>query len=256
MEHTIVQTPSIGHPRLWGGGVQEHRTFLPMSAMLGKVVSTPANPLTLVLADSPTPGDIVARNDGAKTAALEARLVSVDLYAVGGLLHSLNLRLRDSARLDRQAARDCDISAQQAAANALRASGLNQLLGTIVTSAFAIAGAGVNIGAGVKLGAGAKLVGTSEAQASLEPTMMTWNGAAMGISELGKVPGACLQMGATIELEEKARLEAEGSMSRSRAEDETEYKSGYESVIRDVLEKLSELRRADAETRSKIASMG
>lgn len=250
MEHTIVQTPSIGHPRLWGGGVQEHRTFLPMSAMLGKVVSTPANPLTLVLADSPTPGDIVARNDGAKTAALEARLVSVDLYAVGGLLHSLNLRLRDSARLDRQAARDCDISAQQAAANALRASGLNQLLGTIVTSAFAIAGAGVNIGAG------AKLVGTSEAQASLHPTMMTWNGAAMGISELGKVPGACLQMGATIELEEKARLEAEGSMSRSRAEDETEYKSGYESVIRDVLEKLSELRRADAETRSKIASMG
>ncbi|MBB4483485.1 hypothetical protein [Rhizobium etli] len=244
MEHTIVQTPSIGHPRLWGGGVQEHRTFFPMSAMLGKVVSTPANPLTLVLAASPTPGDIVARNDGAKTAALEARLASVDLYAVGGLLHSLNLRLRDSARLDRQAARDCDISAQQAAANALRASGLNQLLGTIVTSAFAIAGAGVNIGAG------AKLVGTSET------TMMTWNGAAMGISELGKVPGACLQMGATIELEEKARLEAEGSMSRSRAEDETEYKSGYESVIRDVLEKLSELRRADAETRSKIASMG
>ncbi|MER8982426.1 hypothetical protein [Mesorhizobium sp. M0870] len=282
--------------------------------------------------------DIDVQTAAAET--LGARLASVDIYAVGALLHRLNLQFRDSARLDRQVARDCDIAAQNAAAKALRASGLCQLVGTVLTSAFAIAGAGLSFQGARKAQArfdaeiggwkarngktsfqtevskpatkpdpeislegsqpphvavtpvtkpdpeivevdqpppdlgkaatkrdpetlpedsqppGVDLTGIYRAQQVAQQTTMTWSGVATGISELGKIAGAGLNMAATIEQEKKAKLDAEDTEIRSRAEDETEYKSAYERMINDVLETLSEVRRADAETRSKIANMG
>ncbi|GLS33048.1 hypothetical protein SAMN04488498_1465 [Mesorhizobium albiziae] len=302
MLHTVVQTSRIAGHHLSEGALIGHRPFLPMSATTndmsmrdGGVVSTPADPGKFSSAGVPTLEDTIVQNNGAE-AALGARLASVDIYAVGALLHSLNLEFRESARLDRQAARDCDIAAQSAAAKALRASGLCQLVGTVLTSTFAIAGAGVNLkGASKAQARFQKEVGDSTAlnktslQADLgkrdtklasEPpqrvgespgvdptsiqsaqlagqqTTMIWSSVATGITEVGKLGGAGSNMGATIEQEKKAKLEAEGTKMRSRAEDESEFKSAYEKMIQDVLEKLSEVRRAEAETMSKIANMG
>ncbi|MER8791408.1 hypothetical protein BPNPMPFG_006763 (plasmid) [Mesorhizobium sp. AR07] len=371
MLHTVVQANDSRGPRLPGGDLDEHWPFLPMSATsngmgvrYGELITTPADLFKLASAGSPTLADIVVQNKGAET-GLGARLASVDIYAVGALLHSLSLKLRESARLDRQAARDCDIAAQEAAAKALRASGICELVGTLLTSAFAIAGAGVSImgaskaqtrfdaklsglngpgfraaepspkasqppavdqnriyralrASGIRELVGtlltsafaiagarvstkgaskartrldAKLSGSKEAsfradlqqpepklvpepslQASQPPpvdltriykaqqvaheTTMIWSGLATGMNEVGKIPGAAFKMGATGEQEKKAKLEAEGTKMRSRADDESEFKLAYEKMIQDVLEKLSEVRRADADTRSKIVNMG
>ncbi|MBB6413998.1 hypothetical protein [Mesorhizobium sangaii] len=364
----------IRGPRLPGRDLDEHWPFLPMSATSdgigvrdGELITTPADLFKLASAGSL--GDIVVQNNGAET-DLGARLASVDIYAVGALLHSLSLKFRESARLDRQAARDCDVAAQEAAAKALRASGICELVGTLLTSAFGIAGAGVSImgaskaqtrfdaklgglnetgfRAHTKLAAEPspkashpapidqnriyralrasgirKLVGTLltcafttaaarlstkgatkahtrldakfsgleetsfradlqqperklvpgpspeasrpppvdltriyRAQQVAHETTMIWSGLASGITEVGKIAGAAFKMGATGEQEKKAKLEAEGTKMRSRADDESEFKSAYEKMIQDVLEKLSETRRAEAETRSRIANMG
>ncbi|RMC62477.1 hypothetical protein EBB04_32890 [Sinorhizobium meliloti] len=284
-----------------------------MSMRDGEVVSTPADIQLQRSAGGPTLGDIAAHNNGAE-ASLGARLASVDIFKICALLHSLNLEFRDSARLDRQIARDCDIAAQGAATKALRDSGLCQMVGTFLTSAFAIAGAGVSLkGASraqarfdVEIGgstasnktsfkpglfkhgcrrqlhealcniarfllrraargrqapmhsrpAGFDLNRAYRAQQVAQQTTMSWGGVATGITELGKLGGAALNMGATVKQEQKAKLEAESTKMRSRADDESEFKSAYEKVIQDVLERLSEVRRADADTRSKITNMG
>ncbi|MEI8703127.1 type III secretion system translocon subunit SctB [Mesorhizobium sp. ISC15] len=376
MLHTVVQANDIRGPRLPGRDLDEHWPFLPMFATsngmgvrYGELIPTPADLFKLASAGSPTLEDIVVQNNGAET-ALGARLASVDIYAVDALLHSLSLKFREFARLDRQAARDCDIAAQEAAAKALRASGICELVGTLLTSAFAIAGAGVSImgaskaqtrfdaklsglnetgfrahtklaaepspkasqpppvdqnriyralrASGIRelvgtfltsafaiAGARVSTKGASKAQTRLDAklsgsketsfradlqqpeaklvperspeasqpppvdltriyraqqvaheTTMIWSGLATGMTEVGKIPGAALKMGATSEQEKKAKLEAEGTKMRSRADDESEFKSAYEKMIQDVLDKLSEMRRADADTRSKIVNMG
>ncbi|MCO5966175.1 hypothetical protein [Sinorhizobium meliloti] len=337
MLHTVVQTTCTDRHHMSDAAVHEHRSMLPMfvptngmSIRDGEVVSTPADVQTQRSAGGPTLGDIAAHNNSAE-ASLGARLASVDIFKICALLHSINLEFRDSARLDRQIARDCDIAAQGAAAKALRDSGLCQMVGTFLTSAFAIAGAGVNLkGASkaqarfdVEIGgstarnepsfraglfnhggigqlfqaglfnqggrrrlnealfniasyllrgaarerqaprarlhsqpAGFDLNRVYRAQQVAQETTMSWGGVATGITELGKLGGAALDMGATVEQEKKAKLEAESTKMRSRADDESEFKLAYEKVIQDVLEKLSEVRRADADTRSKIANMG
>ncbi|WP_353642778.1 hypothetical protein [Mesorhizobium sp. WSM2239] len=348
----------IRGPRLPGRDLAEHWPFLPMAATssgmgvrFGELITTPADLFKLASAGSPMLGDVFVQNKGAET-ALGARLASVDIYAVGALLHSLSLKFRESARLDRQAARDCDIAAQEAAAKSLRASGVCELVGTLLTSAFSITGAGVSIMGASKAQTlfDAKLSGLNEtgfrahAKPAAEPspkaiqppepklgpepfaggsqppepklvpepfaegsqppepklvpepyaggsqppepklvpepfpggsqppsadmtriygaqqvahqTTLIWSGIATGMTEVGKIAGAGSKMGATNEQEKKAKLEAEGTMMRSRADDESEFKSAYEKMIQDVLAKLSEMRAAEAETRSRIANMG
>ncbi|RUV82729.1 hypothetical protein EOA60_19805 [Mesorhizobium sp. M1A.F.Ca.IN.020.06.1.1] len=351
MLNSIEQTNRVCGHHLSGGAVQE-QPFSPMPATSngismsdGEAVSTPADPRKLASVGSPTLGNIAVQKNVAET-ALGARLVSVDIHAVGALLHRLNLELRNSARLDRQAARDSDIAAQDAAAKALRASGLLQLVGTLLTSTFAIAGAGASLKGASKAQArfdeeigglkssdsevstkaelcepapklatenpplvdeaGTSLKGASKAQARFDEEIeeigglkssdsevstkaelsepapklatetpspvdeariyranqvaqeatMTWSGVSTGITEVGKIGGAGSNMGATIEQQKQAELEAEATKMHSRADDESEFKSSYETMIQDVLQTLSEVRRADAETRSKIANMG
>ncbi|ULJ74436.1 hypothetical protein [Rhizobium gallicum] len=262
MLHAIVKADYVGDRQLWSGPLLEHRPVVPLSQTAndmnmrdGGFVSASADSCKLSSAGVPTLGEIAAQNNGAEP-DLRARLGSVDIYAVGALLHSLNLEWRDSARLDRQAARDCDIAAQDAAAKALRASGLFQLTGTILTSTFAIAGAGVTLKGATKAQVPfQEQVGGSTALRAQQTTML-WSGVATGITEVGKIAGAASNMGATMEQEKKARLEAESIKMRSRAESESEFKTAYEKMIQDVLEKLSEVRRAESETRSKVANMG
>ncbi|TIS44076.1 MAG: hypothetical protein E5Y35_08985 [Mesorhizobium sp.] len=296
MLNSIEQTNRVCGHHLSGGAVQE-QPFSPMPATSngismsdGEAVSTPADPRKLASVGSPTLGNIAVQKNVAET-ALGARLVSVDIHAVGALLHRLNLELRNSARLDRQAARDSDIAAQDAAAKALRASGLLQLVGTLLTSTFAIAGAGASLKGASKAQArfdeeiGGLKSSDSEVSTKAElsepapklatetpspvdeariyranqvaqEATMTWSGVSTGITEVGKIGGAGSNMGATIEQQKQAELEAEATKMHSRADDESEFKSSYETMIQDVLQTLSEVRRADAETRSKIANMG
>ncbi|WP_027520089.1 hypothetical protein [Bradyrhizobium sp. WSM1417] len=68
-----------------------------------------------------------------------------DISAVAALIVRLNAEFREAARSDRSAALDDEIAAQEAAAKALRNSGLCQLFGAIATSGGGMLGAGVNL---------------------------------------------------------------------------------------------------------------
>ncbi|MCK1326401.1 hypothetical protein ACVWZV_009304 [Bradyrhizobium sp. GM5.1] len=68
-----------------------------------------------------------------------------DISAVAALIVRLNAEFRKAARSDRSAALNVEIAAQEAAAKALRNSGLCQLFGAIATSCGAMLGAGVNL---------------------------------------------------------------------------------------------------------------
>ncbi|MGX1060610.1 hypothetical protein AB7M74_011608 [Bradyrhizobium japonicum] len=68
-----------------------------------------------------------------------------DISAVAALIVRLNAEFRKAARSDRSAALNVEIAAQEAAAKALRNSGLCQLFGAIATSGGAMLGAGVNL---------------------------------------------------------------------------------------------------------------
>ncbi|WP_426441426.1 hypothetical protein [Bradyrhizobium genosp. P] len=68
-----------------------------------------------------------------------------ELSAVATLIVRLNSDFRKSAREDLWAAVSTDVAAQEAAAKALRDSGLCQMIGAILTSSGAIAGAFMNL---------------------------------------------------------------------------------------------------------------
>ncbi|MGF6313283.1 hypothetical protein ABIB82_007382 [Bradyrhizobium sp. i1.8.4] len=68
-----------------------------------------------------------------------------DISAFAALIIRLNAEFRKAARSDRSAALNVEIAAQEAAAKALRNSGLCQLFGAIATSGGAMLGAGVNL---------------------------------------------------------------------------------------------------------------
>ncbi|MCK1680601.1 hypothetical protein IVA87_14495 [Bradyrhizobium sp. 147] len=68
-----------------------------------------------------------------------------DISAVAALIVRLNAEFRKAARSDRSAALNVEIAAQEAAAKALRNSGLCQLFGAIAISGGPMLGAGVNL---------------------------------------------------------------------------------------------------------------
>ncbi|WP_445222866.1 hypothetical protein ACKWRH_45905 (plasmid) [Bradyrhizobium sp. Pa8] len=69
----------------------------------------------------------------------------VDMSTVAALIVRLNSEFRKAARQDGWAALKANVAAQEAAATALRNSGLCQLFGAIVTSGGAMGGAAVNL---------------------------------------------------------------------------------------------------------------
>ncbi|MBB4383506.1 hypothetical protein [Bradyrhizobium sp. SBR1B] len=276
-----------------------------------------------------------------------------DISAVAALFVRLNAEFRKAARSDRSAALNHEIAAQEAAAKALRNSGLCQLFGAIAISGGAMLGAGVNLKGARQIQARfdevykAKLqtplpkssvqtptpnspsvqaqrldkpVGEPElydkphgkaqltqvperearpsgdniertrldgstsatsnaardplrldapdsttdpleftrvvqAQTAAQQAAMKWNGMGTIATEAFKLPGAGLNMGATHYQEEKGKLEADGTKARAQMEEEGEFMTSYETTIQEFLGKLAEIRRADAEARSKIVYM-
>ncbi|UGY30265.1 hypothetical protein HU675_0050085 (plasmid) [Bradyrhizobium septentrionale] len=76
---------------------------------------------------------------------LEDFATGSNMSAIAALIVRVNSELRKAAREDMWAAVGADIAAQDAAAKSIRSSGLYQLIGSIVASSGAIAGAGMNI---------------------------------------------------------------------------------------------------------------
>lgn len=206
-----------------------------------------------------------------------------DISAVAALIVRLNAEFRKAARSDRSAALNVEIAAQEAAAKALRNSGLCQLFGAIATSGGAMLGAGVNLKGArqfqarfdelykakiqtplPKSGLETPAPNTTDpleftrvvqAQTAAQQASMKWNGLGTIATEAFKLLGAGLNMAATHYQEEKAKLEADGTKARAQMEDESEFMASYETVIQDFLGKLDEIRRADTEARSKIVNM-
>ncbi|MDA9544868.1 hypothetical protein ACM43_10185 [Bradyrhizobium sp. CCBAU 45321] len=218
-----------------------------------------------------------------------------DVSAVAALIVRLNAEFRKAARSDRSAALNVEIAAQEAAAKALRNSGLCQLFGAIATSVGAILGAGVNLKGARQTQARfdelykpkiqtplpkssavtptpnsasgqaqrapdsttdpLEFTRVVQAQTAAQQAAMRWNAMGTIATEAFKLPGAGLNMGATHYQEEKAKLEADSTKARAQLENESEFMASYEAAIQDFLGKLAEIRRADTEARSKIVSM-
>lgn len=91
------------------------------------------------------PGFVIQEKVSSVQTKLTDVTAQIDLSAIAALIVRLNNDLRKSARQDLWAAVASDVAAQGAAAKAIRDSGLCQLFGTILTSACALAGAGLNL---------------------------------------------------------------------------------------------------------------
>lgn len=91
------------------------------------------------------PGFVIQEKVSSVQTKLKDFTAQIDLSAIAALIVRLNNDLRKSARQDLWAAVASDVAAQGAAAKAIRDSGLCQLFGTILTSAGALAGAGLNL---------------------------------------------------------------------------------------------------------------
>lgn len=90
------------------------------------------------------PGFVIQEKVSSVQTKLTDVTAQIDLSAIAALIVRLNNDLRKSARQDLWAAVASDVAAQGAAAKAIRDSGLCQLFGTILTSACALAGAGLS----------------------------------------------------------------------------------------------------------------
>jgi len=201
-----------------------------------------------------------------------------NISAIAALIVRLNSELRKAAREDMWAAVGADIAAQDAAAKSIRNSGLYQLIGSIVASSGAIAGAGMNIkGArqsqlrfesnapkapsGRTTSKWAMRSGRrtsrriAHAQNAAEQETMRWGGMAAITTETFKIAGAGMNMASTQCQEEKAKQDADSTKAKAYVEDERQFIDYYQTQIQDMLSKLAEMRSADSETRSKLVNM-
>ncbi|RTE88300.1 MULTISPECIES: hypothetical protein [Bradyrhizobium] len=149
------ETTVGGHDRL-DAAVHEQLPWVPISATVrGRNVPEGEIPLPLAdpvkargwgSVDVRDPAEVVIRE---KLSNVDLKLKDFvtgnDASAVAAVFVRLNAELRKAARSDRSAALNVEIAAQEAAAKALRSSGLCQLFGAIATSGGAILGAGVNL---------------------------------------------------------------------------------------------------------------
>jgi len=81
--------------------------------------------------------------------------------------------------------------------------------------------------------------------------------AAQVTTETGKIIGAALQRVGAEKDAERMEIQAEASVARTRAEDQTDFMRAYADNVRAVLEKLSAIQQAEADTnRSIIRNLG
>ncbi|MGY3614199.1 hypothetical protein [Bradyrhizobium sp. USDA 10063] len=365
MAVAIERGTTVGGHDLLDAAAHQQLPWVPISATVASR-NAPEREITLPLADpverargfgSVGVPDLADVEIHEKLSNVQAKLKDFtagnDISAVAALIVRLNAEFRKAARSDRSAALNIEIAAQEAAAKALRNSGLCQLFGAIATSGGAMSGAAVNLkgarqiqarfdeaykakihtplpNSGLETPAPTRPSGqaqrfdkpegepklsdkphgkaqltpapereaqpsedniemtgldrstsssrsntgdplrldasdsatdpleftrVAQAQTAAQQAAMRWNGMGTIVTEAFKLPGAGLNMGATHYQEEKAKREADSIKARAQVEDESEFMASYETVIQDFLGKLAEIRRADAEARSKIVYM-
>jgi len=235
-------------------------------------------PSSAPLGNSGSPERVTQRTLSGIAPKLEDFATGSNMSAIAALIVRLNSELRKAAREDMWAAVGADIAAQDAAAKSIRSSGLYQLIGSIVASSGAIAGAGMNLkGArqsqlrfesnAPKPSSGrvkSQWAMRSEqrasrriayAQTAAEQETMRWGGMAAITTETSKIAGAGMNMASTQCQEEKAKHDADSTKAKAHAEDERQFIDYYQTQIQDMLSKLAEMRSADSETRSKLVNM-
>lgn len=241
------------------------------------VHSTHGAPSSAPLGNAECPERVSQRTLSGIAPKLEDLATGNSMSAIAALIVRLNSELRKAAREDMWAAVGADIAAQDAAAKSIRSSGLYQLIGSIVASSGAIAGAGMNLkGArqsqlrfdsnAPKASSGLDahssdsmshldVTRMAHAQTAAQQETMKWGGMAAMTTETSKIAGAGLNMASTQCQEEKAKHDADSTKAKAHAEDERQFIDYYQTQIQDMLSKLAEMRSADSETRSKLVNM-
>lgn len=253
----------------------------------------------------------------------------VNIQQIAQVMQEANLRERDSARLDRQAARDADVAAQHQAADKIRDAANFNFAATIATSAMSVLGAvastvgavkAINIRADASAEAEAltnnasslrldALEDTADAttmrtdaaklgtpgdpmtvrqQAELNQAAATMDRSAVlknleaqqletsaqkitlagdvaakkldtysqlggtAVTEAGKATGAALQRVAAERDAERSELQAKSTVARNQADDQSDFIRAYSDNIRAVLDKLSAIQQAEADTNRTI----
>ncbi|MCP2223722.1 hypothetical protein [Bradyrhizobium elkanii] len=152
----IERERTVGGYDLLDAAAHQQLPWVPMSAA-DACRDVPEGEITRPLADrverAPGWGSIgvpdLADVEIQKLSNVQAKLKDFaagnEISAVAALIVRLNAEFRKAARSDRSAALNVEIAAQEAAAKALRNTGLCQLFGAIATSGGAMLGAGVNL---------------------------------------------------------------------------------------------------------------
>jgi hypothetical protein len=189
------------------------------------------------------------------------RVAAVNIQQIAQLIQDQNLQSRETARQDRQQARDADIAAQQKAADLIREAAIFSLVGTVVSSALSIAGGIAQMrGAATamklqKSAATDLFMDKVQAKAvEMKASSHIQIGQAWGqlLSSSGQIAGAGLNLGTAFTEAKKAEQQAESTKMRSRAEDETDFIRAYQENVRAVQEKLAALQQAEADTSRQI----
>ncbi|MEJ0017880.1 MAG: hypothetical protein WDN25_15185 [Acetobacteraceae bacterium] len=205
----------------------------------------------------------------------------VNLQEIFKELLEVGRTLKTAGRIDREAHVSAVETKSKAAAEEMRVASWFSLGATLVAATAQIVGAGISL-TGAKAsqsafdekfksmlqpkpdGQGGTLplqptdvqIAADSARQAAASAGAVFNFGATLSTEGGKVLGAGGNIVAQYIEAHKAELQADSQRESSRAEDDSEFKQAAEKMIATVMDKMSEIERAQAQTMSSIARIG
>lgn len=213
-----------------------------------------------------------------------------DIAAIAKIIIEQNQEARESARLDRAAARDAQMAQQQEAADKIRSQAAFALAAGIISGSLAIAGSALSFVGAVKAQNELGRTGTTSNQTAKQLTDLpdgtgTTPGSTPGtqsskpsevqmginktvadlinarysafgqiLTQSGNIAASGFNFAASEEEARKAEAQAEATKAQTLAEDQTDFIRAYADLIQTVLAKLAEAQSQEAQTNQRIVT--
>jgi hypothetical protein len=207
-------------------------------------------------------GEVTAKMFGTQAGTFNMQQLFVELLDVGKTLKTVT-------RLDREAHLNKVEAEAKAAADDMRASAWLSLAATVVTSTLQIAGSAVSLkGAAASQKAFTDAMGKAptpdptpnvtlnQATQQQQLVMAQFQARSTFVTEGGKLVASVPQLIAQHFEASKSDHQAKSAREQATADNEGDYKQAAEKLIASVLDKMSEMQRAQAQAMSSIARMG
>jgi hypothetical protein len=171
-----------------------------------------------------------------------------------------NLEMKKINRLDREVRLESVLQSAKTAATEMMATAIFSLAGTIISSSLQITGAAMSAAGAVKAQQKMDEVlkdtskgGIEQAKIEANTITMEWAKKATIVQESGKIMGSGLTFGGQIFEVMKTEEQARAQREQTRAENESDFRQSAEKMIANVLEKMSEIQRAQSQAITTIA---